>query len=335
MNNELVVLAFPDKGTMREARARLRELSHDGFIKIHNLAMVERDKRGHTSVHEMGDLDLPHGLAFGTVVGILIGLGSGLPGIALGLLAGGTTGGLAARLIDMGMTHGDLRAIEQALPPGSAAIVLQIAPDSADRVPDVIAGLPVRLMRHQTLATIVERLHGHEPAPDVDAALETARATSREARAALYEGLLRGLDQELTDVQKIIETCEGTIHESLLARAHTLRVSRAVWWQELQHALAGQIADCTAQIALLESRRAGDRVGTGPEIARLEALRTATADRLAAGQAAQRAAWEAELAEMQTGLIAADPGRIATLQVHLTGSAPATLATTLQAPVLA
>jgi len=148
MNIEFTVLAFDDETTAGEALKDLRRLQKDGIVKVLNAAVLVKDKKGKVSVKETEDVDARHGALFGAITGGLIGLFGGAPGVVVGAVAGAGTGGVAAKLIDLGFPREFLRDLQDRLQPGSSALVALVEPAWMDRVVKELADLGGQLLRY-------------------------------------------------------------------------------------------------------------------------------------------------------------------------------------------
>ena len=152
MNIEFTVLTFDDETTASEALKDLQRLQRDGIVKVLNAAVLVKDKKGKVSVKETEDVDAKHGALFGAITGGLIGLFGGAPGVVVGAVAGAGTGGVAAKLIDLGFPREFLRDLQGRLQPGSSALVALVEPTWIDRVVKELADLGGQLFRY-TLET--------------------------------------------------------------------------------------------------------------------------------------------------------------------------------------
>jgi uncharacterized membrane protein len=135
MNAEFtVVITFDNESKADEALKELRQWHTYGIVKVFNAAVLVKDKQGKVSIKETENVDAKHGALFGAITGGLIGLVAGTPGMIIGAVAGAGTGGVAARLLDLGFPREYLRDLQDSLQPGSAALVTMIEPSWIDGV---------------------------------------------------------------------------------------------------------------------------------------------------------------------------------------------------------
>jgi len=90
---------------------------------IEELALIRKNPDEEVLINEPGDWGLGRGAALGGVVGALAGALLGPAALATGAI-GAAIGGLTARLYDTGFDNRDLKALSEALTPGSSALLL-------------------------------------------------------------------------------------------------------------------------------------------------------------------------------------------------------------------
>jgi uncharacterized membrane protein len=123
---ELLVVAFDAPRKAAEALGTLQKLRRDGLLDILNAATLVKDEAGKISLKENEDVSAPSGALFGAITGGLIGLIAGPIGAVVGAVAGAAAGGVAAHWLDMGFSDDSLQALQQALRPGSSALVVLV-----------------------------------------------------------------------------------------------------------------------------------------------------------------------------------------------------------------
>jgi uncharacterized membrane protein len=123
---ELLIATFSEEHAAKDVRDLLKKWASSHDIKVVNAAVVEKDQKSHTSVHQDQDVRAGQGTVFGAVVGGLIGLVGGPAGVVAGAAAGAATGGATAATVNFGFSRKDLDEIRNNLTPGSSALVTLI-----------------------------------------------------------------------------------------------------------------------------------------------------------------------------------------------------------------
>lgn len=142
--SEIVVLTFPTRDSVLDAVDHLKQIEH---IKIKHSAVVAKAEGGETVVLE-DDINPNEGAIAGGTLGALLGgigvAGLGallLPGVGaliaigagafFGGLIGGTTGGVAASLLDLGFDDKQINMLARKLNSGGVALVVEFDGDAA------------------------------------------------------------------------------------------------------------------------------------------------------------------------------------------------------------
>ena len=123
---ELIVAAFQEEDKAEEVLNALKQLEKEEIIDLVNAAVITKDDKGKVAIKETQDVRAGRGALFGAVAGGLIGLLGGPAGVVIGAAAGAATGGVAASKIDMGFPDDTLEELQEALTPGSSAILALI-----------------------------------------------------------------------------------------------------------------------------------------------------------------------------------------------------------------
>ena len=115
---QVLVIEFESPNFTGEILPELRRLQEAGIVNLVDLLVVLKSEDGDLSVAELSGLTEDERLAFGAIAGALIGWGTaGEEGIEDGAIAG------ALAMADGAFTENEVWAIEDAIPPGSAAAV--------------------------------------------------------------------------------------------------------------------------------------------------------------------------------------------------------------------
>ena len=131
MTNQLVVVAaFEDEQTARDALQVLTEAHHEESLRFKAYALVRRDGENKLHVEESGDPGGVAGAVSGGTLGVALGLLAGPIGLAA--LTGAVVGGLALKLRDSGVKNDEIRAAGEGLKSGMAALVVLAEEGSED-----------------------------------------------------------------------------------------------------------------------------------------------------------------------------------------------------------
>ena len=159
---ELIVAAFNDEGKAKQSLESLKKLEKEDVIMLVNAAVMVKDEEGKVSLKETQDVDSKRGAVFGAIAGGLIGLLGGPAGVLVGAAAGAATGGVAAGKIDMGFPDDTLKELQEALTPGSSAIVALIQHEWVDRAVAELEKEGAALFREALKDEIAEQLEESE-----------------------------------------------------------------------------------------------------------------------------------------------------------------------------
>lgn len=155
---ELIVAAFQEQGKAEEVLKVLKQLQKEDIIFLVNAAVMTKDEKGKVSVKETQDVGAGKGALFGAIAGGLIGLLGGPVGVVVGAAAGAATGGVAADKIDMGFPDDTLKELQEALTPGSSAILALIQHEWVDRVVEELEKFDAALFRQALKDELVAQL---------------------------------------------------------------------------------------------------------------------------------------------------------------------------------
>ena len=120
---EVLIATFTGEKSAGEALKVLKDWSKSTDIKVLKAAVLTKDTKGKTAVHQDKDVSAGEGTLFGAVSGAVIGLLGGPVGAVVGAAAGAATGGATAAAINMGFSDDELEAIRTSLSPNSSALI--------------------------------------------------------------------------------------------------------------------------------------------------------------------------------------------------------------------
>lgn len=153
--NKLIAVVFPDEKNAYEAVHALQELHGDGSVTLYGSTVVQRQAHGSLSVEEKTDQG-PLSVAVGSVIGALIGLFGGAPGIIAGLGAGGLIGGWG-HYLHTDVSDEFLEDIARELRPGDFAVIAEVQEEWTTPVDTRMAQLGGKVVR-ESRKTFVEDL---------------------------------------------------------------------------------------------------------------------------------------------------------------------------------
>jgi uncharacterized membrane protein len=135
-SEELVIATFNDEDKAEETLKELKKWSKSLDIKFTKTAVVVKDYKGKTTVHQDQDVSAGAGTVFGAVVGALVGLIGGPGGAAVGAAAGAATGGVTAAAVNLGFSKDEIESIRTSLPPRSSALIALVEDHWVDSLTD-------------------------------------------------------------------------------------------------------------------------------------------------------------------------------------------------------
>ena len=161
---QLVVAAFKDEDSAKEALQDLKQAQKERLIKIENAAVLRRDQKGKLHITETQDMGGGKGAALGGVGGAAIGLIAG-PALLVPAAVGALVGGLTAKLRDSGFSNQRLETLGESLQPGTSAIVAVVEHTWVGEVEEALAEAEADVMTAEIGADIAAQLEaGHEVA---------------------------------------------------------------------------------------------------------------------------------------------------------------------------
>lgn len=159
---QLIVAAFQDETTAKQALKALKEAQKEKLVKIENAAVLRKDEKGKLHIQETADMGGKKGAVLGGVAGAAIGLIAG-PLLVVPAAVGALVGGLAAKLRDSGFSNARLETLGQGLKPGTSAIVAVVEHTWVAQVEEALANAKADLLTAAISADISEQLDaGHE-----------------------------------------------------------------------------------------------------------------------------------------------------------------------------
>lgn len=124
----LVVIGFDRPAQAGEFLRDIVRMQRQAQLRLHDAVFIERDAAGRTTVRQTKDATPARGALFGALWGLLIGyLIHGPVTAALCAALAAAVGALLGRLIDTGIKTRKVKALQGEIPPGTAAVALQLS----------------------------------------------------------------------------------------------------------------------------------------------------------------------------------------------------------------
>jgi uncharacterized membrane protein len=128
--SNLVVIVYDDQERANIVRQAIGHGQGEGFIKLDDSAVVEKDAQGKVHVHNEVDRGIKVGAASGSFIGLAIGALFGGP-IGL-LIVGGLSGALVGKLADMDIDKDFIKSVTDALEPDTSALFFLVREANPD-----------------------------------------------------------------------------------------------------------------------------------------------------------------------------------------------------------
>lgn len=155
---ELILKVFPHFEQAQGLLKLVQQQEDERKLRLVNLAVLERSQEGDARVIETREIKTAKGALLGTLAGGLLGLLGGPAGALIGAAAGAAAGGIAAYRLDFGFSDQFLEEINQALQPGTSAILILVEYPWVDRLLAVIEPVPGKTFRHAVRSQLIEQL---------------------------------------------------------------------------------------------------------------------------------------------------------------------------------
>jgi len=122
----LLELEFDDSTQASTFAEELRKLNKQKKVGVADIAIVEKDEKGHSTIQGSANVNATSGLVFGILVGGIIGLTLNDTSFIVSLIVGAVVGGIAASNIDLGISQKDLQRIQELLPNQKSAVIARV-----------------------------------------------------------------------------------------------------------------------------------------------------------------------------------------------------------------
>lgn len=206
---QLIVAAFKDEKSAKEALKALKQAQKEKLIKIDNAAVLRKDEKGKLHIKETADMGGGKGATLGGVAGAAIGLIAG-PALLVPAAVGALVGGLSAKLRDSGFSDARLKALGEGLKPGSSAIVAVVEHTWVAQVEEALAEAGADMLTASISADISKQLDaGHEVAYTAISSQEGFAAARLAAGEDAVEGSQLVVDDSGVYGERFVATKDG------------------------------------------------------------------------------------------------------------------------------
>jgi uncharacterized membrane protein len=154
----LIVASFEDEDTASHTLKELEKAHKEGVLQLKEVAVVHVDKKYKVHIREKGDLGGGGGAAIGGVLGGVVGVLGGPPGVLLGGAAGAFIGGLIARRHDTGIPNDRMKQLAQPLKAESSAIMAEIEPQWEENTVKFLTEAGAHVTLHKVETDVAEQL---------------------------------------------------------------------------------------------------------------------------------------------------------------------------------
>lgn len=130
-NNYTVVIKYDTADQAAKVRATIRDLSHQGLVKLDDAAMVSRSDEGKLDIHNELDRGVKWGALLGGGVGLLL---AGILFPVAGLVIGAAAGAAIGATTDIGLSKNYVKEVGEGLQPGESALFMIVREGNSDAV---------------------------------------------------------------------------------------------------------------------------------------------------------------------------------------------------------
>lgn len=293
MTYELFLTTFDHAEAAGEARYWLHKFVRKGDLQVLDVVVLAKREDDTAVIQQIGDLGSQHGGRIGAIVGGLLGAAGGPAGIAALGAAGAAFGAASELLASRDLYHDDLQEMQQALAPGTSALLALVAPEHVAMYARRIADFGGETM-HVSLTN-----DAGQEFQDAKHAFIARQAEHRREQLAAWSGTttevaadLDAMNHELEQLYAALGSAPASQQADLRVQAAALRTRRDAARELLNQTLAAEVQRLDEAIARYQeavSRATSDdeRAALTAENETLRGSRVAAEQRLAASQKAE------------------------------------------------
>jgi len=258
MTYELFLTAFDRAETADDARYWLHEYVHKGDLQVLDVVVLAKQADDSAVIQQIGDLGSQHGARIGAIVGGALGVAGGPVGIAALGAAGAAFGALSELLASRDLYRDDLKEMEQALAPGTSALLALLAPEHTAMYVRRIADFGGETMRFSMTNDAGQEFQ------DAKHAFIARQAERRREQLAAWSGTtadeaadLDAMNQELEQFYAAMGSAPATRQADLRVEAAALRTRRDAARALLNQTLAAEVRRFDEEIARYQEAISG------------------------------------------------------------------------------
>jgi uncharacterized membrane protein len=293
MTYELFLTAFDRAETADQARFWLHEFVRKGDLQVLDVVVLAKQTDDTAVIQQIGDLGSQHGGRIGAIVGGLLGVAGGPVGIAALGAAGAAFGAASELLASRDLYHDDLREMQQALTPGTSALLALVAPEHASMYVRRSAEFGGETMRFSLTNDAGQEFQ------DAKHAFITRQAERRREQLATWSSTaaeetadLDAMNHELEQLYAAISSTPDWQQADLRVQAAALRTRRDAARELLNQTLAAAVrrldeAIAGYQEAISHATSDEERAALTSQNETLRSSRVAAQQELAASQEAE------------------------------------------------
>ena len=247
-------------------------------------------------IRQIGDLGSQHGGRIGAIVGGLLGVAGGPVGVAALGAAGAAFGAASELLASRDLYHDDLQEMQQALAPGTSALLALVAPEHAAIYVRRIADFGGETMRFRLTNDAGQEFQ------DAEHAFIARQAERRREQLAAWSSTIAQeaaeigpMNHELEQVYAAMSSTPDWQQADLRVRAAALRTRRDAARELLNQTLAAEVQRLDEVIATYQE--ASSRATSDDERAALASQQAALRSERLGAQQQLAASLDAELQE--------------------------------------
>lgn len=125
--DHIIGMGFDKPSRAEEVLLNLVHLAKEGEITLTDAVVVVKGDDEKVHVRQTVDITPKRGAMSGALWGLLIGSFFGPPGFLIGAGAGAASGGLAGKLVDVGLDDDWIKEVGQWIDPGTSALLLLVS----------------------------------------------------------------------------------------------------------------------------------------------------------------------------------------------------------------
>jgi len=323
MSYELFLTTFDRAATAGEAASWLHEWVRKGELQLLDVVVLAKREDGSGLIREIGDLGSQHAERIGAIVGGLLGAPGGPAALAALGAAGAATGAVGELLASRGLYYDDLKELEQALAPGTSALLALLAPEHAASYARHIADFGGETMRFSMTNDAGQEFQ------DAKRAFIARQSERRRQQLAAWSSTtaeqaadLHAMNHELLQLYATISSTPERQQADLRVQAAALRTRRDAARQLLNQTLAAAVQRLDEEIvryqeALSRATSEDAHAALAAEYETLLGSRVAAKQQLAASQDAELHERRRDITALQTLATRADPETRITLDMQL------------------